>query len=142
MENTLKSLEQEFADSRYAGVLREVLVGEVGAICTERAESLDAELIVLPSHGRSGISRLLLGSQAESIVRSAKCPVLILKTHSWFSFVWLPFAPAVKLGKLAGIQTQAAASMIGNRGSVRDFRNVPSRVQPKAIKVGISSSTE
>jgi len=36
-------------------------------------------LIVLPSHGRSGVTRLLLGSVAERILRLSKRPVLVLK---------------------------------------------------------------
>ena len=63
----------------YAGVVREVLVGDPGTVCADRAESLKADLIVLPSHGRSGISRLLLGSVTERIVRLATRPVLVLK---------------------------------------------------------------
>lgn len=38
------------------------------------------ELIVIGSHGRKGISRLLMGSVAESIMRDADCPVLIIKS--------------------------------------------------------------
>jgi nucleotide-binding universal stress UspA family protein len=37
------------------------------------------DLIVMGSHGRTGISRLLMGSVAEGVVRGAKCPVLIAK---------------------------------------------------------------
>lgn len=74
-----KLLEGEFQDACYAGVVREVLVGDPGTVCAERAETVDAELIVLPSHGRSGLSRLLLGSVTERIVRLASRPVLVLK---------------------------------------------------------------
>jgi nucleotide-binding universal stress UspA family protein len=45
------------------------------AIC-ETAKQLGADLIVMGTHGRRGIVRALLGSVAESIVRSAPCPVL------------------------------------------------------------------
>lgn len=38
-----------------------------------------ADLIVMGSHGRRGLSRVLLGSVAESVLREAHCPVLILK---------------------------------------------------------------
>jgi universal stress protein A len=38
-----------------------------------------AELIVMSSHGRTGIPRMLLGSVAEVVVRHATCPVLVLK---------------------------------------------------------------
>lgn len=48
--------------------------GIVGA-----AAETGAELIVMSSHGRTGLSRLLLGSVAEVVVRKSPCPVLILK---------------------------------------------------------------
>jgi nucleotide-binding universal stress UspA family protein len=37
------------------------------------------DLIVMASHGRSGISRLVMGSIAEGVMRKAQCPVLIVK---------------------------------------------------------------
>lgn len=37
------------------------------------------DLIVIGSHGRTGFSRLLMGSVAEGVMRGAKCPVLIVK---------------------------------------------------------------
>ena len=43
------------------------------------ATDLDVDLIVLASHGRSGISHLLLGSVAEKVVRLAPCPVFTVK---------------------------------------------------------------
>lgn len=81
LEYTQKALEEEFADSKYAGIVREVVIGDPGTSCVERAEAIGAELIIVPSHGRSGLSRLLLGSVAERILRLAKCPVLVLKVH-------------------------------------------------------------
>ncbi len=44
------------------------------------AEQSDCDLIVLGSRGRSGLSRVLLGSVAESVLRRASCPALIVKT--------------------------------------------------------------
>jgi hypothetical protein len=43
------------------------------------AADMDVDLIVLGSHGRSGISRLVLGSVAEKVVRLAPCPVFTVK---------------------------------------------------------------
>ncbi|MFB6206823.1 MAG: universal stress protein [Haloglomus sp.] len=43
---------------------------------TEHAASLDADLIVMGSHGRSGLERLALGSTTERVVRRADVPVL------------------------------------------------------------------
>ncbi len=51
-----------------------------GAIL-EMAQTLPADLIVMGSHGRSGVSRLLLGSVTERVLRSAPCPVMVVPPH-------------------------------------------------------------
>jgi nucleotide-binding universal stress UspA family protein len=56
-----------------------VRFGDPGREIAAHAEELHAELIVMPSHGRTGLSRLFIGSVAERVVRLAHCPVLILK---------------------------------------------------------------
>jgi universal stress protein A len=43
------------------------------------AEQIQADLIVMGTHGRSGISRILMGSIAEHVLRHAHCPVLTVK---------------------------------------------------------------
>lgn len=44
----------------------------------ERAEELKADLIVLGSHGRRGLQHLLMGSVAEHVVHTARCPVMVV----------------------------------------------------------------
>ena len=60
-----------------------VLVDEgPGRICdhvAEQARRVKADLIVVGSHGRRGIGRVLLGSDAEQIVRHAPAPVLVVR---------------------------------------------------------------
>jgi nucleotide-binding universal stress UspA family protein len=56
-----------------------VVFGDPGREIAAFAERQKADLIVMPSHGRSGVSRLLIGSVAERVVRLAHCPVLILR---------------------------------------------------------------
>lgn len=46
------------------------------------AEREQVDLIVMGSHGRAGLSRLLMGSVAEGVTRRATCPVLIVKQPS------------------------------------------------------------
>lgn len=46
------------------------------------AESLDADLIVMGTHGHSGLMHLLLGSVAEQTLRRAPCPVLTVRAES------------------------------------------------------------
>lgn len=43
------------------------------------ADNVDADVIVMATHGRSGISHMLMGSTAEQVIRKASCPVLTLK---------------------------------------------------------------
>jgi nucleotide-binding universal stress UspA family protein len=59
-----------------------VLVGEPDAAIIEAARESRTELIVLGSHGRSGIKRLLLGSVAERVIGRAACPVLVVNQPS------------------------------------------------------------
>jgi nucleotide-binding universal stress UspA family protein len=46
------------------------------------AKAHDIDLIVMGTHGRTGVARLLMGSVAESVVRRAECPVLTLRQPS------------------------------------------------------------
>lgn len=43
------------------------------------ADEADADLIVMATHGRGGLSHLLMGSTAEQVIRKSPCPVLTLK---------------------------------------------------------------
>ena len=47
----------------------------------ERAEALDADLIVTGSHGRTGLTRVLLGSVVESLLHRSRRPVLVVPSH-------------------------------------------------------------
>jgi universal stress protein A len=56
-----------------------LLVGDPATAIVHAAEKEEADLIVMGTHGRSGLSRLLMGSVAETVIRKAKCPVLTIK---------------------------------------------------------------
>ena len=56
-----------------------LLAGDVATAIVDFAESENVDMIVLGTHGRRGLSRLLMGSVAELVVRRAKCPVLTIK---------------------------------------------------------------
>ncbi len=73
------ALAERLSDSKYAGLTIEVVVGDPGHEIADFSERLGAQLIVVPSHGRTGLRRLLIGSVAERIVRLAHCPVLVLR---------------------------------------------------------------
>lgn len=63
------------------GVRVEYLVKEGDAVAEilSVAEEWDCNLIVLGTHGRTGLGRLLMGSVAEQVVRRAPCPVLTVR---------------------------------------------------------------
>ena len=77
-------LKQAEARVREAGirvqtVLLEELGVPVGECVVQRARQWPADLIVCGTHGRNGISRVLLGSSAEYILRHAPVPVLLVR---------------------------------------------------------------
>jgi universal stress protein A len=55
---------------------RHLLTGDPATVITKFAAEQGVELIVMGTHGRTGLMRLLMGSVAEAVVRRAPCPVL------------------------------------------------------------------
>jgi universal stress protein A len=55
--------------------------GDARDTINQTARDLGCDLIVMGTHGRRGLSRALLGSVAETVVRSAPCPVLTVRPH-------------------------------------------------------------
>jgi hypothetical protein len=56
-----------------------MLVGTPADAIVRFAEQTKADLIVISTHGRTGLSRVLMGSVAGAVVRKASCPVLTIK---------------------------------------------------------------
>jgi nucleotide-binding universal stress UspA family protein len=56
-----------------------LLEGEPASTIVDVARETDCSLIVMGTHGRSGIVRVLLGSVAEDVLRTAPCPVMTVK---------------------------------------------------------------
>jgi len=78
-EATEKALREQFCDDKYQAVQMAVAFGDPGQEIAKYAEQIQADLIVLPSQGRTGLKRLLIGSVAERVCRLAHCPVLVLR---------------------------------------------------------------
>jgi len=53
--------------------------GTASAVIEDSAKKLKADLIVMSTHGRTGLSHVLMGSVAEKVVRHAPCPVLTVR---------------------------------------------------------------
>ena len=54
--------------------------GDPAAVILKTAEEIGADLIVMGTHVRTGLRRMLMGSVAEQVVRKASCPVLTVRT--------------------------------------------------------------
>ena len=67
------------ADVSLRNIRLEFLIGDSGSEIATLAKTKRSDLIVVPSHGRRGFRRMMLGSVAERIARLAPCPVLIVK---------------------------------------------------------------
>lgn len=60
-------------------VLRETTQGRVAATIVEEAQNAGCDLIVMGTHGRRGFSHLVMGSDAELVVRTSPVPVLLVR---------------------------------------------------------------
>jgi len=77
------ALDKLAASRRNAAQIGEVMLrtGDARDVILKTADEVSADMIVMGTHGRRGVRRALMGSVAESIVRTARCPVLTIHTH-------------------------------------------------------------
>lgn len=66
-----QSVQQKMVETRGSGVAQAIL---------QQARGLHADLIVMGTHGRRGMSRLVMGSDAEGVLREATVPVLLVRS--------------------------------------------------------------
>ncbi len=78
-ESVKKAFFEKFNEAKYQKINFTVAIGDPSDRIIEYAKKHSIELIVIPSHGRTGIGRFFLGSVAEKVVRYAHCPVLVLR---------------------------------------------------------------
>ncbi len=58
-----------------------VEIGSPADVILDKIDEMDVNMVIMGSHGKKGLSRLIMGSVAETVVRKANCPVLIVKTE-------------------------------------------------------------
>ena len=78
-EELLARLEAVVVPDSHVPVERRLLAGDPADAIIRLAQTEDVDLIVMGTHGRRGLTRLLMGSVAEAIDRAAPCPVLTVK---------------------------------------------------------------
>ena len=117
----LDTVVKELATGAQLSATRTVLTGDPAEEVGRHAQRIGADLIVMTSHGRTGLSRAWLGSVADSVVRRSSVPVLMVRptgaasrrsAHRPFERVLLPLddsqlshevlEPALSLAKCSG----------------------------------------
>jgi nucleotide-binding universal stress UspA family protein len=121
-EKYLEWIASELASGASVQATHTVQRGEAVDIISKRAREVDADLIVMTSHGRTGLSRAWLGSVADGVLRHSAIPVLMLRpleskadrlaAHHLFEHILLPLdgsalaadilSPASALGRCSG----------------------------------------
>jgi nucleotide-binding universal stress UspA family protein len=79
-QEDLEPLVQE-AKTRGIEVEANVMIGIPVDVILAQLADMDVSLLIMGSHGKTGLSRLLMGSVAEGVVRKAGIPVLIVKAQ-------------------------------------------------------------
>lgn len=94
--DTISELQERIPDEARAAcrIEEHVRFGQAQREILTVAEAETADLIVMGTHGRGALERLVFGSTLQGVVRAARCPVLIVPAgHAW---------PATELAKLSG----------------------------------------
>jgi nucleotide-binding universal stress UspA family protein len=79
IEARLRQICSRHAASQRIGVTARVVVGTPYDRIVEMAKSENADLIVIATHGYTGLKHFYMGSTAERVVRHAPCPVLVVR---------------------------------------------------------------
>ncbi len=78
-EEYLNAVQERLADKGIRKVETSVWYGRPAAAIVEAARVGGADLIVMTTHGRSGLGRLILGSVAEAVLRGTSTPIMLLR---------------------------------------------------------------
>jgi nucleotide-binding universal stress UspA family protein len=83
--NSARSQLDDLVKEHFSGAtgtsVTKVLVGRPANEIAEYADSMDAAMIIMATHGFSGVKHVLLGSTTEAVQRQASCPVLSIRSE-------------------------------------------------------------
>jgi nucleotide-binding universal stress UspA family protein len=82
--------------SSIRSVRTQVLAGAPPELIVATAEASDVDLIVMSTHGRTGLVRLLYGSVAEAVLRGASVPVLLVPSRAVTEKIEQPTTPTLR----------------------------------------------
>lgn len=79
-ERSMKDLVGKYSDQSREFETR-VTVGDIGFKIDEMAKAERIDLIIMGTHGRKGLDRIIFGSVAEQVVKTASCPVMTVNPY-------------------------------------------------------------
>lgn len=150
-DRLLHGLRQWAKENDLGAVNLAVRKGDPGTQVCEFAQVIGCKLIVVPSHGRHGLSRLLMGSVAERILRHCQCSALVLRRTKEATTVATPpgdFFPRklvvvpIDFSDASTLAIESAAEVAANRDSIHIVSIVPPLVLSEWGETGISSDED
>lgn len=82
MELFVREHHEEFTRLGVTDVKHTVLVGDVSEQIVDYASEIQADLIIMGTHGYKGLEKIMFGSVADKVVRSALCPVTTINPYT------------------------------------------------------------
>ena len=126
-------------DNKLGDVKLQARTGDPGTEVCKLAEEIGCRLIVVPSHGRHGVQRVLLGSVAERIIRHCECSVLVLRRGDDTGLVmelpdhWCPkkrIIVPIDFSKSTDATLDVALELIDDRPNIDVINVIPSFEDP------------
>ena len=84
LKNEHKQLQDWASETSASGIESEALLvqGETGATIIEEAKKLEAEMIIIGSHGHGALYNMLVGSTCQTVLKASEIPVLVVPIRS------------------------------------------------------------
>lgn len=79
LESAKKRMDKFVSEQLPKGCKHKVMLGHAASAIVDYSKEHDGSMIVMTTHGYSGVKHLLLGSTTEEVLRHAECPVLSVK---------------------------------------------------------------
>ncbi len=86
MEQFIEEMSEVSAELGVKEVIHKVLMGDVAEQIVDYATEIKADLIIMGTHGYKGLEKIMFGSVADKVVRSALCPVTTINPYTCCSW--------------------------------------------------------
>lgn len=82
MEAFCDEVKETLSTSGVTEVHHKVLMGDVAEQIVEYCSEIDGDLVIMGTHGYKGLEKIMFGSVADKVVRSASCPVMTINPYT------------------------------------------------------------